>query len=63
MMPRDVSTRWNATFDMLTFAVDYREGIDEITGNVKMKLRQFELTEEEWIIAKQLSEVLKASKL
>jgi hypothetical protein len=28
-----------------------------------MKLRQFELLEEEWVIAKQLSEVLKASKL
>ena len=61
MMPRDVSTRWNATFDMLNFAVEYREVIDEITGNMKMKLRQFELTDEEWVIAKQLSEVLKVS--
>jgi hypothetical protein len=59
MMPRDVSTRWNSTYDMLEFAVDYREALDSITGNQKMKLRQFELTEEDWEIATKLRDVLK----
>jgi hypothetical protein len=59
MMPRDVTTRWNSTFDMLDFAVEYREALDSITGNQKMKLRQYELTEEDWEITTQLRDVLK----
>lgn len=61
MMPRDVTTRWNSTYDMLEFAVEYREGIDSITGNLKMKLRQYELSEEDWEIATKLRDVLKVS--
>ncbi|KAG1729541.1 hypothetical protein EDD22DRAFT_788839 [Suillus occidentalis] len=30
IMPRDVSTRWNSTFDMLTFALEYQQVIDVI---------------------------------
>ena len=59
MMPRDVSTRWNSTYDMLEFAVDNREALDAITGNQKMKLRNFELSEEDWEIATKLRDVLK----
>jgi hypothetical protein len=59
MMPRDVSTRWNSTYDMLEFAVDNREALDAITGNQRMKLRQFELSEEDWEIATKLRDVLK----
>ena len=59
MMPRDVPTRWNSTYDMLDFSVEYREAIDAITGNQKMKLRQYELDEEAWEIATKLRDVLK----
>ena len=59
MMPRNVSTRWNSTFDMLDFAVEYQEVLDLITGNQKMKLRQYELDEEDWEIATKLRDVLK----
>ncbi|KAF8811873.1 hypothetical protein BYT27DRAFT_7026838, partial [Phlegmacium glaucopus] len=31
MIPRNVSTRWNSTFDMLDFAIDYRAALDSIT--------------------------------
>lgn len=59
MMPRDVTTRWNSTYDMLEFAIEYREALESITGNQRMKLRQYELTEEDWEIATQLRDILK----
>jgi len=46
-------------YDMLEFAIEYREALESITGNQKMKLRQYELTEEDWQIATQLRDVLK----
>jgi hypothetical protein len=59
IMPRDVATRWNLTFDMLEFAIEYRKALDAISGDRDMELRQFELAEFEWKIAKQLHNVLK----
>lgn len=56
MMPRDVATRWNSTYDMLLFALEYREAIDEITGDRDM--RKYELDEEEWELVQQLCDVL-----
>lgn len=44
---------------MLDFAVEYREALDSMTGNQRMKLRQYELTEEDWEITTQLRNVLK----
>jgi hypothetical protein len=31
VIPRDVCTRWNATYDMLKFAYQYRKSINKIT--------------------------------
>jgi len=59
MMPRDVTTRWNSTFDMLVFAVEYQVAINEISGDRALKLRKFELNAEEWEIAVQLRNMLK----
>src|SRR5271154_2091340 len=61
MMPQDVTTRWNSTYDMLKFAVKYRSALDSITGNRDMKLREYELSGEEWNIVKHLRDVLKVS--
>jgi hypothetical protein len=58
-MPRDVSTRWNSTYDMLKFAYTYREAIDKITGERALKLREYELLESEWETVKQLRDSLK----
>jgi hypothetical protein len=58
-MPRDVSTRWNSTFDMVDFAVEHRAAIDEMTGNKNMGLRKYEMNENEWRIAEQLRDTLK----
>ena len=59
MMPRDVATHWNSTFDMLNFAIDYRRALNTITSQQDMKLRQFELSEEDWETATHLRDVLK----
>lgn len=59
MIPRDVKTRWNSTFDMLDFAVEHITAIDTITADRDMKLRQYELSEDDWDVARQLRDVLK----
>lgn len=59
MMPRDVSTRWNSTFDMLHFALEYRDAIDTMTAKRDLDLRKYELSPAEWGIAKELRDVLK----
>lgn len=60
-MPRDVATRWNSTFDMLEFALEYRTTIDRITDKRKLGLGEYKLDDEEWILAKELHDVLKVS--
>jgi hypothetical protein len=60
MMPRDVSTRWNSTFDMLDFALNYRVAIDEITSIRDFNLRKHELQDDEWEVAEKLRDSLKA---
>ena len=59
MMPRDVATRWNSTYEMLVFAYSYREALDKITANREMNLRACELSGDEWKIVAQLRDVLK----
>lgn len=60
IMPRDVSTRWNSTFDMLDFAIDYRAALDAMTSNRDLNLRKYELEDDEWAIAEHLRDTLKA---
>jgi hypothetical protein len=63
MMPRDVATRWNSTFDMLNFAVEHITAINTITAHRDTKLRQYELSENDWSIACQLRDILKVRNL
>ena len=57
-MPRDVSTRWNSTYDMVEFATNYHAALDIMTADRDMNLRQFELSKKEWGMVSELSEVL-----
>ena len=61
MMPRDVSTCWNFTYDMLEFAITYHKALDKVTGDCDLNLRKFELSGEDWMIATNLRDVLKVS--
>jgi len=56
MMPRDVATCWNLTYNMLMFALEYCEAIDGITGDRDMQ--KYELSEEEWKLVQQLCDIL-----
>ena len=59
LIPRDVRTRWNSTFDMLDMAVKYRKAVDVFCADKENKLRQYELSETEWKIAEQLQHALR----
>jgi hypothetical protein len=43
---------------MLKFALKNRKALDAITGDWRMELRAFELSEREWTLAEQLRDVL-----
>lgn len=59
LIPRDVSTRWNSTYDMLTVALEYRKVVDSMCADRDLGLRKYELGAREWTIARQLTDVLK----
>jgi len=45
---------------MLDFALNYRVPIDEITSNHDLNLRKYELQDDEWAVAQNLCDTLKA---
>jgi len=57
MIPRDVSTWWNSTYDHLAAVFELRDYIDRFTSIREHGLREFELTGEEWECVKQLVKV------
>jgi hypothetical protein len=59
IIPHDVATCWNLTYDMLRFALEYWKAIDILTADRNNDLRSYELSEQEWIIAAQLCDILK----
>ena len=63
LIPRDVKTRWNSTYDMLVMAVKYRLAIDNITANKALKLQKYELDDDDWKIISDLIRVLKVCHL
>ena len=58
-MPRDVTTRWNLSYDMLKFACTYSDPINKIPDDRSMKLHDYELKDHEWKIAEELRDCLK----
>jgi hypothetical protein len=54
MMPCDIHTHWNTTYDMLEFTYEYKEAINQITDRHEMKLQDYKIKPHEWDIIKQL---------
>ena len=63
MMPCDVSTHWNSTFNMLNFALDYHITINGITSNWDLNLCKYELEDDKWVVAERLHDTLEACDL
>jgi len=61
ILPRDVKTRWNSSFDMLDAALAYRDVYALITGLKETGLRDYELEEEDWKLVKEIRDVLAVS--
>ena len=60
-MPRDVSTRWNSTYDMVEFIIGYRAAVDAVTDKRRLGLGIYALDGRGWLILEQLRDVLKVN--
>ena len=56
MIPRDVLTHWNSTFDMLDMALEYQKGVIVMTKRQQNGLCDLELSNDEWDILGKFSE-------
>ena len=62
LVPHDVTTHWNSTYDMLVFSFWYQEPIDHITSDKSLKqAKRFELDDDKWKIITDLIAVLGVS--
>jgi len=55
----DVKTRWGSTYNMLKWALAFREPVDNVCQN--RKFRHLEVKEDEWEALTDLVDVLKVS--
>ncbi|KIM50294.1 hypothetical protein SCLCIDRAFT_34436 [Scleroderma citrinum Foug A] len=62
LMLHDVATHWNSSGNMVDFTINYQEGIEVLTQKKNLGLREFELSDEEWAVLRELCEVLKILK-
>lgn len=58
LMPLDVATRWNSTYDMLRFATKYKSAL-KVLLNEEDELNNHQLNDTEWNLAEELFDVLK----
>ncbi len=59
LIPRDVQTRWNSSYDMAVATVEYKKVVRRITSDGDLGLRGFELSAREWNLLERLRDVLK----
>ncbi|KAJ7831096.1 hypothetical protein B0H13DRAFT_1582379, partial [Mycena leptocephala] len=54
LLPRDVRTRWNSTYDMLVVAVQYKDVVNAVTADRNLPLRKYELSDSDWMIVEDM---------
>ncbi|KAJ7491650.1 hypothetical protein B0H11DRAFT_1718756, partial [Mycena galericulata] len=54
LLPRDVRTRWNSTYDMLGVAVQYKDVVNMVTADRNLPLRKYELSDSDWMIVEDM---------
>ncbi|KAJ7200180.1 hypothetical protein GGX14DRAFT_372566, partial [Mycena pura] len=63
VLPRDVKTRWNSTFDMINVILQYRRPVKLFTAAAANGLRAYELSGDEWTTLEDLRDALKHATL
>lgn len=63
LIPCDILTWWNLTYDMLRFVLAYKKAIDQATADKALKLRKYELNNDDWAIVEDLVSILEVHSL
>jgi hypothetical protein len=63
LIPRDIVTRWNSTYDMMHFVLTYKKVINHVTADKALKLRKYELNNNNWTIVEDLVSILEVRSL
>ena len=58
LIPQDIATQWNSTYDMLHFAIKYWDAIDGVTVDKSLKMRKFKLDNDDWTFVEDLVSML-----
>ena len=62
LIPHDIVTQWNSTYNMMHFVLMYRKAADQVTADKDLKLGKYELDNNNWIIVGYLVTVPKKYK-
>ncbi|KAG1731341.1 uncharacterized protein EDB91DRAFT_1058809 [Suillus paluster] len=63
LIPQDVVTCWNSTYNMMKFVLAYKSVIDRVTADKSLKLCKYKLNNEDWGIIKDLVATYKKATL
>ena len=59
LIPHGVKTCWNSTYDMVKMTYRFCPAIDDITADKSLKLRRYDLDDDDWKVIGDLLGVLK----
>ncbi|KAJ7896332.1 hypothetical protein B0H14DRAFT_2315181, partial [Mycena olivaceomarginata] len=63
LLPHDVRTHWNSTYDMLVVAVQYKQVLNAVTADRNLPLRRYKLSDSDWVIIEDLVYMLEKATL